>query len=137
MSKTQLFSKPWILLLALILVLPLAACKKGYVSNFLDLPVVAGSGSPARDKVKGVILSACIGRGWVAREVSPGLISATLTARSHTAQIEIPYTATKFSIIYKNSVNFSYDPQKQTIHNRYNRWVNNLRQDIQAGLARL
>jgi len=136
MPKSNFF-KPWIPLLALVLVLPLAACKKSYVNNFSDVPVVASRGSLTKDKVKAVILTACVTRGWVAREIEPGLISATITAKKHSAQVEIPYTATRYSIIYKNSVNLSYNPQNQSIHSRYNRWVSNLKRDIDVGLARL
>ena len=133
----KIFFKPGLLLLALVMVLPLAACKKSYVNNFNDVSVAASSGSLTKDKVKGVILASCANRGWVAREIEPGLISATITAKKHSAQVEIPYTGARYSIIYKNSVNLSYNPQNQSIHSRYNRWVNNLKHDIDVGLARL
>lgn len=144
MSKSVFF-KYGLPLLALALFPPLAACKTGYVNNFFDLPVPAGSGAQTKDKIKGVILVACLGRGWVAQEIQPGLIRATMTvpcmhhctAATHSAQIEIPFTGARYSIIYKNSANLNYDPQKQIIHKQYNKWVNNLRQDIDVGLARL
>ena len=138
MLKNKFF-KPAILLLALALILPLAACRKpGHVDNLVDLPVVASSGSVTKEKVKGAIFGACIRRGWVAREISPGLISASITTkRGVSAEVEIPYTGTKFSINYKNSVGLSYNPQNQTINSRYVCWVNNLRQDIVAALIRL
>jgi hypothetical protein len=106
MSKKHL-SKYWIPLLAFLLALPLGACvRQAQINNFVDLPVAgANSGPLASDQVKSVILGACKNRGWVARETSPGLISASLTARSHSAQIEIPVSGSSYSIIYKNSAN--------------------------------
>ena len=131
------FFKPGILLLALFLVLPLAACRQAHLSNFFDLPVTGvRSGSLTKEQVKSVILAACKARGWAAGETEPGLISATFTSRVHTAQIEIPYTSAKYSIIYKNSNNLKYNAQKQTIHKWYNKWVSDLRREIDDGLAR-
>ena len=135
MSKKS-FLKIGILLLVLSLALPLAACRQRQLTNLVDMPVAGSRNNTlAPAQVRKVILDACARRGWVAREISPGLISAKIEARSHMAQVEIPYSGTSFSIIYKNSSNLKYDASKNTIHNQYNNWVDYLRKDIEVGLA--
>ena len=136
----KFFSRPWFPLLVLLLVFPLAACKRqaAPINNVIDWPLTRGE-ALATTKVKTAILAACAERGWVAREVRPGLISAALSTdrNKHSAQIEIPYSGTNYSIIYKHSENLNYDANRQTIHNRYNAWVKYLRQSIEAQLVKL
>jgi hypothetical protein len=136
MSKNHVL-KPWIPLLVLALILPLAACRRqAPISNVIDMPVSgARSGSLTKEKAKEVILAACRKFGWAAREIEPGLIRADYAARSHTATIEIPFSSTRYSIIYKHSTNLKYNAQRQTIHNQYNHWISNLRQEIDTNMA--
>jgi hypothetical protein len=139
MSK-KFFFQLWFLLLVFLLVFPLAACvRQSSLVNVYDAPVTwTGGSSPATAKVKNAILAACMSRGWEAREVRPGLISASLSARGkHTAVVEIPFSGTSYSIIYKDSVNLRYNAAKQTIHSQYNTWIHNLRHDINVRLAQL
>ena len=44
------------------------------------------------------------------------------------AKVRIGFDKTEFSIVYADSTNLNYDGT--SIHYNYNRWVNNLRQDI-------
>ena len=69
------------------------------------------------------------------KEQSPGLIVATLTLRDHLAVVEIPYSATSFSIRYKDSQNLRYNADDRSIHSNYNGWVQNLNNAILAGLS--
>ena len=51
----------------------------------------------------------------------------------HTAIVEIPYSASGFSIKYRDSVNLNYrkdDNGVEMIHPNYNRWVEKLRREI-------
>jgi len=140
MSKKSFFNIG-ILLLVLSLALPLAACRvrQARITNFVDMPVYgAQHNSLAQAQVRKVILDACAKRDWVAREIAPGLISATIDVRNkHMAQVEIAYSGTSYSIIYKNSSNLKYDASTNTINRSYNTWVTNLRQDIDVGLAKI
>jgi hypothetical protein len=130
--------KPWLPLLLLVLAMPLVSCRQAPLKNLVNHPVAgARNDALAASQVRTVILEACRQRGWVAREISPGLISATIQKRKHRAQVEIPYTGTSFSIIYKDSTNLNYHAGKHSIHNQYNNWVDYLRQDIESGLARI
>jgi len=138
MSKKSFF-KIGILVLVLSLALPLAACRvrQANITNFVDLPVYgAKNNALAQAQVRKAILDACKKRNWVAREISPGLISATREVRGkHMARVEIPFSGTRYSIIYKDSSNLQYDASKNVINRNYNSWVNYLRQDIEMALA--
>ncbi len=79
-------------------------------------------------QVRTAILASGISLGWTMAEVKPGLIQATLNLRKHTAVVEIPYSETKYSIIFKSSINL--DEKDGKIHKNYNSWVQNLSKKI-------
>jgi hypothetical protein len=106
--------------------------------NWHNQPVASyKSTQPTSSQVREVILKVCRDRDWQAREISSGLILATLEVRTHRAQVEIPFSGSSYSIIYKDSVGLGYDVSHQTIHRNYNNWVNNLREDIRVGLSNI
>ena len=112
-----------------------AACMRcGPIQNVTDAPVPAASGKPlGAEDVKKAIIRAGGTLGWKMDEQAPGKIVGTLNVRTHTAVVEIPYSARSYSINYKSSVNLS-EEGGQTIHNNYNGWVKNLDKGIQAQL---
>lgn len=129
-------------LLSAILVLSLmlvpGCMRQASLLNPSNLPVVSATGqSLSEAQVKQAILAGAKDKGWIARELSPGVISASLAVRSHLAEVEIPYSGSSYSIRYKNSSNLDYKAGDQTIHNQYNNWVNYLRQAIDARLAEM
>jgi hypothetical protein len=68
-------------------------------------------------------------REWLVQRVSPVEIQAEITPRGrHHAEISIPYSASQFSIQYRDS--WGLDQQDGKIHRNYNRWVDNLRTSI-------
>jgi hypothetical protein len=73
--------------------------------------------------------------GWQMVTVSPGVIEATLHNRQHTAVVTIPFSRTKYSILYKSSINLY--AEGGTIHKSYNRWVRNLEKEIGIELSRV
>lgn len=108
------------------------------VNQLMDVPVNSNTGgSLSSAQVRKAILAAATKRGWVARELSPGVITATLAARGHKVVVDIPYSGSSFSIIYKNSENLDYNSADNTIHGKYNSWVANLRHDIDARLGQI
>jgi hypothetical protein len=111
-------------------------CRQAALQNPANMPVLGMSGqSLEAAQVREAIIKAAKERGWVARELRPGLIDASLSVRNHVAEVEIPYDAKTYSINYKNSVNLDYDAEDKTIHNQYNNWVTYLRQSIDAQLS--
>lgn len=103
------------------------------IQNVTDATVV--SAKPLKiEQVKSAIMVAGASLGWKMAEVGPGLIQGTLILRKHTAIVDIPYSAAKYSIVYKSSINL--DEKDGNIHKNYNSWVQNLSKKIDADLSR-
>lgn len=104
------------------------------ILNIADAPVAAASGKAlSNDDVKSAIVRAGAALGWQMKVEGPGKITAMLLVRKHTAVIEIPYTATSYSIKYKSSINL--DEADGEIHKNYNGWIQNLAKGINAQIA--
>lgn len=128
------------ILLSVFLILSLALAtgcmRQAALQNLSNLPVMGATGQDLnKAKVKQAIIEGAKSKGWIARELTPGVISASLAVRAHQAEVEIPYTGSSYSIVYKNSVNLDYSSKDQTIHNQYNNWVLYLREAIDVQLA--
>ena len=109
-----------------------AGCRAAPVMDIVDAPVVepAGGQKLTADQVKVAIQRAGATLGWQIKEVQPFLLEGTLTLRSHVAVVNIPYSAERYSIVYKDSTNLNYDGT--SIHSNYNGWVQNLDKAIKA-----
>lgn len=53
----------------------------------------------------------------------------------HIAVIRIDYSAHRFSIRHQSSEGLNYNEQRNTIHRNYNRWIQNLEQDIRSRIS--
>jgi hypothetical protein len=105
------------------------------VQNVVDQPVVTANGKALNEEqVKAAIIRAGAALGWNVRESGPGLLVATINLRKHQADVEIPYSASKFSITYKSSVNLDASADGQ-IHKNYNGWIQNLTKGITTQLT--
>ncbi len=128
-----------VVLLATILAASGALAARGGapIQNYQDLPVASGSGKPlTAEQVKNAIISGGARARWSA-SIQPGnVIRLTYSPRSHSAVVDVAYTAKAYSIRYANSVNLGYSPDggTGTIHPNYNKWVANLRQAIEVAL---
>ncbi len=122
---------------ALGIVLGLAACTAAPIYNVQDQIVTTSSAGRAATaaEVRNAILAAGSTLGWQIRDVSPGKLEGTLVLRTHTAIVDIPYSAKSYSIVYKSSVNLT--EANGTIHKNYNGWVQNLDRGIRSALATL
>ena len=89
--------------------------------------------SHSSKQVKQAILMAGAKRGWQMSTPQDGIVMATLTPRDHIANVKITYSSSEYKIEYVSSSNL--DENKGKIHKNYNRWVNNLDQDIKAQLS--
>lgn len=122
--------KAGIVVLRFSLALTLAACTTKPVLNVTDTPISTGKAlqaSQVRLAIVGVL-------GWQIVELKPGLMQGTLQLRDHTAVVEIPYTTTTYSILFKSGTNLN--EKDGQIHKNYNGWVQNLDKGITAALAR-
>lgn len=104
------------------------------VENLIDLHVPASidGSSPSVEDVKKAILAGCKRKRWIPVVDEDGNITCSITVRSqHYAEVEIPYSAKNFSILYKSSRGLKYKEGSQKIHRNYNKWVILLSQAIQ------
>lgn len=115
-------------LLAVIASVLLTACTSHPLMNIQDksVPNRLDGSAQTTETVKKGIIAGCVDKGWTCREVSPGLIEASINVRKHRAVADITYDSDSYSIAYKDSELLDYDSKHNTIHRNYNRWINNL-----------
>jgi len=117
-----------------LLLVSLAGCRTAPIKDVERAPIPPGA---TEEQVQKAILEAGASLGWGMKVKRPGLIFANLSLRSHLAEVEIPYTRSSYSILYKGSSHLKYDPAKRTIHSNYNGWIQNLDAAIRSRLALL
>ncbi len=108
----------------------------GQIYNVKDAPITTATGKEVTlEQVTKAIVEAGAGLKWTMAVVKPGQIVGTLNVRSHTAVVDIAYDTKTYNITYKDSVNLKYDADKQTIHENYRGWVQNLDNAIKGRLT--
>ena len=104
------------------------------IQNVSNAPATSAAGKPlSADQVRGAIVRAGAALGWQMKEAGPGKLAATLQLRTHSAEIEIPYSPSSYSINYKSSVDLK--EKDGQIHKNYNGWIQNLTRGINAQLS--
>ncbi|SDQ63875.1 hypothetical protein SAMN04490186_1318 [Pseudomonas grimontii] len=117
-------------LITLALLTTAGCTSKPILNTQHDLPANA---QVSEEKMKTVIVNALQKREWNVQRLSPQLVQAEITVRNqYYAAIDIRYTRNSYAITYRDSRELGYKDGK--IHRNYNRWVNNLDNDIMAGL---
>ena len=118
------------------MVLALAACATKPILNVKDSQISTKNGKTLQaSQVRQAILAAGVGLGWKIVDIKPGLLEGTLRLREHTAVVDIPYSTSTYSIVFKSGVNMG--EKDGQIHKNYNGWVTNLDKGIGTELARL
>lgn len=99
------------------------------IMNVNDALVAAPANKTiSAEDVRGAIIRAGAGLGWLIKEEGPGKLVGTLVLRTHTAVVDIAYSATSYSIVYKSSIDL--DAADGQIHKNYNGWISNLKKGI-------
>lgn len=111
-----------------LITLAVAACRTVPVESVTHHAFPAGTEKLSLAQIEESIIKAASDRDWVVTRQAEGTLFATYSPRSHMAKVRIGFDKTEFSIVYADSTNLNYDGT--SIHYNYNRWVNNLRQDI-------
>ena len=116
--------------------LAVSACVQHPIYQVQDAQVVTTSGKALTNaQVRQAIVTAGTALGWTVVEAQPGKLEGTLNLRTHTAVVDIPYSATAYSIVFKRGDNLNVEGDK--IHKNYNGWVQNLDRGIRTELSRL
>ena len=118
----------------LVLAVAIAGCTSVPIMNVDDAAVPTTSGKPlTQEQVRAAIIRAGSALGWQMKDEGPNKMVGTLVLRTHSAVVDIPYSATNFSIKYRSSVNL--DESGGNIHKNYNGWIQNLHRGINTQLA--
>ena len=91
--------------------------------------------APTLDGIEKAIVRAGLQLGWKIAPQGPGKAEGVLAIRTHTAIVDITYDTKSYSIVYKSSVNLSYDERTKTIHSNYNGWIRNLEKAINVQVS--
>ena len=84
-------------------------------------------------KIRAAIIEAAEARDWQVKPIGEGHLEAVYVRNTHKAVVDILYDRQTYSIHYKSSENLK--AQDGTIHRNYNRWVNNLDEEIQKKVS--
>ena len=116
--------------------LVLGACTTQPIYNVSDAAISTTSGKGlTQGQVRSAIITAGTSLGWRVADAGPGRLEATLSLRNHVAVVTIPYSGSKYSIVFKSAENL--DAKDGQIHRNYNGWVQNLDKAIRAELTRI
>jgi hypothetical protein len=113
----------------------LAACHRSApILNLQDQPIPARASELSSDEVARRIRLAGAPLGWRFEDVRPGELRGTYQKPGHAVTIAVSFTPATYSINLVSSINMSQGPGG-TINPNYNRWVENLRKQIDTQLA--
>ncbi|MDR0486059.1 MAG: hypothetical protein LBH29_04960 [Elusimicrobiota bacterium] len=99
-------------------------------------PVAQRIDAPNEAAVEKAIAASCAENKWDIIDKKKGEITAQLNIRTHTLIVTIKYDKNEFIISYKDSKNLKYNPENQTIHSSYERWIDNLSKGIANALLK-
>lgn len=108
------------------------------IENHDAIPAVTAAGKPATpEQIRAALQAAGGPRGWTFRPVAPGKTLAVLDVRGkHQVSADIAMKSGEYSIKYRDSQNMNYDAGANTIHPKYNQWVDKLILDTRVQLAK-
>ena len=119
---------------AVAVVLAIAGCGSVPIMNVKDAAITSSSGKPMSNaEVRSSILRAGAALGWQMKDEGPNMLVGTILLRDHSAVVEIPYSASTYSIKYRSSTNLK--ESNGSIHKNYNGWIQNLTRGINAQLT--
>jgi len=122
---------------ASLVVVAMISCRAGgQVYEVKDAPIQTASGKTLTlEQIQKAIIDAGIKQTWIMTPVKPGEMIGEYNVQSHQIHVTIPYTTKNYSILYKDSSNLRYDPEKRTIHVNYQAWIVRLHNEITARLS--
>jgi hypothetical protein len=121
---------------SLLLVAVMGCRAGGQVYEVKDAPIQTATGKELTlEQVQKAIIDAGIKQTWIMTPVKLGEMLGEYNVQSHQIHVLIPYTTKNYSILYKDSSNLRYDPDKRTIHVNYQKWIERLDNEIKARLA--
>lgn len=94
----------------------------------LAIPERSDGSGFSLEEVRALIMNGCTRRDWKPNYEGGSVITCSILVRSrHFVKVEISFSEVDYSIYYLDSDQMDYNAAKQSIHRKYNGWVNNLR----------
>jgi len=116
-------------LLVSLLLGAIAGCATKPIYEVTDAPFPAST-SAEDDQLADLIREAGKRQGWRIEKEAPGRMRGNYLRGRHRAVVEIEYSASAYSITYRDSAFLKYDGD--SIHDTYNVWV----RDLEAAIDR-
>jgi hypothetical protein len=114
------------LLVTFIIVAPVGAAPIKNLEN-LAIPARSDGTRFTLDEVRALIMQGCTRREWKPDDEGNSRITCSILVRGrHYVKVDIPFNEDDYSILYLDSEEMNYNEAKQSIHRKYNGWVNNL-----------
>lgn len=134
-TAARVFMKKTVLsaLFAGAFMLSVTSCATFTTTEMMSYSGVIPSGVSSAE-VKKVIKDAGAKRDWIIKDLGNNAFEASYVARGHSIKVKLTYDRDSYDITYLSSTGMEYNPEEGTIHRNYNRWVNNLKHDIDLGL---
>lgn len=124
------------LILLLVTISALSACDKRVPVENVESAPLSAPADVTLQQVTTMIEEVCFRRNWEILKQEPGDITAMLSVSGgkHKVTANIVYDTEQFSITYVDSHNMNFRATAGTgqIHPKYNIWVSQLRQEIEA-----
>lgn len=117
-------------------VLTFTACSGPAIYTGGDAPVSQIGNIPSLEQVDKAVKDSLIGRGWIPQKNSNQSYIGLYKRRSLMAKIKVLFNTNTFTIKHLESKNLDYDASDQSIHETYNRWIQNLEHDIRKRVDR-
>ncbi|MEM7057561.1 MAG: hypothetical protein AAF557_08225 [Pseudomonadota bacterium] len=126
--------------LLLVSLIAVAGCRMGAIYNANNVTFAqpaTSTQSLSLSQYKNAIIRAGTRRNWQFEELSPGHLLGKVNVRNkHFATVDVTFDTEAFSINYKSSQNLNYNADTKSIHPNYNKWIQNLQNDIQQEVTR-
>ncbi len=104
-------------------------CRGAPIYNVDNVAVISSTDKKlSMEQVKTAIIRGGANRGWAMKAAGNGLVIGTLHLRGTLSVVEIKYNTKSYSITHKDSQGLGYNGE--SIHRRYNSWVQNLQSSI-------
>lgn len=105
------------------------------IENIVDTPIPVKLDGSQRsvEEAREAIIAGCRRRGWTPVVKDDATIKCSILVRAkHYVEVDIPFSASSYSILYADSRLMDYDAEKQRIHRNFNKWIIMLSQTIQT-----
>lgn len=110
-------------------IMAIVGCRTAPIYNVEDAAIVSSTNKRlTMEQVKTAIIRGGVNRGWAMKAAGNGLVIGTLHLRGTQSVVEIKYNTKSYSITHKDSQGLGYNGE--SIHRRYNTWVQNLQTSI-------